>query len=380
MKAFTKIMAVAIATVGVLTVAGCSSAKTTKTATTANWNVRTSTSVESNFSGEWQEKKEVAQYSVKFTEGVNSSYSVSYDTDGATYTTEFYMINYDWSKQSKLPEGYAPAENKVEPVYVYRTELNISGKYVHTASGDKKEFNDHVVTQCYYRLAGDNLQPVYSEQTIKNTAPNVITAVGIQDACISVDSVYTTYYDYACTKATITQQNNLVQGEPTVKEVSVASKEGYSVFDNSQLRAAVRAFTLVGGNSYTFDVLAPQNGAVQTCTAVCTSPVVLDKEDAEQKSIIDALAQSTPADYIFFEDNSTPQEGESGRNYRYCAVSMAISASMAGSSPTWWYAAIENNDVNYTKAVLLKMTTPLSFGLGTLNYTLKSLDLVTIAD
>ncbi len=376
MKAFTKFLAVAIASVGVLSVAGCAgSTPNYKTATSANWNARTSTSVEKSFSERWLNNKEVAEYSISFTKGVNTTYSVDYDAANGKYSTAFYMKEYDWSavQSNNQLEGYAPEENVKELVYVYETNLEISGEYVHTASGDKKQFDDVVKTICYYRLAGDNLQPVYSKQEMKDAAPNTLSADNIQTAYIEVNSVYETFYNYSCTKAKVFHTNLKEATDfigTAISEVSVTDKTGYSVFDNSQLRAAVRAFTLSGGSTYTFNVFVPQNNVLQTCTATCSVPVMLNKEIEEQQTIITAL-ENAPEDYIFFD--STTAEDEEEINYRFNAVSMAISADMGGSTPTLWYSTVENSDVNSTKCVLLRMTTPISFGLGTLNYALKSL-------
>ena len=385
MKAITKIIAAAVAAVSVISVAGCSgSTPSAKTATNASWNVRTSTSVEKNFTERWLNNKEVAEYEVSFSKGINSTYSVNY-LEGGTYKTEFGMTYYDWNSQENLPEGYAPAQNGKELVYFYNTQLKVTGEYVFTGNGDKKEFTDSVTSVCYYRLAGDNLQPIYSRQIIKNTAPNSLNATNIDNACVEVDGVYETFYNFDCTKATIVHTDNLknlngAAGEET-REVSVNDKEGHSVFDNSQLRAAVRAFNLSGGATHTFNVLVPQNGGIQPCTATCTAPVMLDKNNDEHKKIIGALDEcgKNHPDYIFFDDTSG--EGEEERNYRFNAVAMGISATspMTGASPTLWYSTVENSEVNYSKCVLLRMTTPLSFGLGTLTYTLKSLDLTAIA-
>ncbi len=381
MKAFTKILAVTVATLGVISAAGCSnSANTAKTATSANWNVRTSTSVESNFSNRWLSNKEVATYSVSLEKGSNTTYSVDYK-DG-NYKTEFYMDYYDWSaeaeigQQVKLPEGYAPEESKKELVYVYKTEYTVSGEYVLTKNEESHSFKDNIVTECRYRLAGDNLQPVYSKQVIKSTPPNSLNATTKESMYTEVDGTYTTYYNYDCTKATVyhtyQKSKDLIANE--IEEVSVTDKVGYSLFENSQLRAAVRAFNLSGGATHTFNVFVPQDRVLQTCNAVCTSAVKLDKENEEQKQIINAL-KSCP-DYIFFDD--TVGEDEEERNYRFNAVSLSINSAMSGPASTVWYSTVENSEVNYSKSVLLRITTPISFGLGTVTYTLKSLNLETI--
>lgn len=389
MKAFTKILAVAIAAAGVISAAGCAGgASSAKVATNANWNVRTSASVEKSFTERWLNNTEVAEYEITFSEGANNTYSVSYN-EGATYKTQFGMTYFDWSEQKNLPEGYAPEENVKELVYFFKTEWEISGKYVFKANGDKHEFNDSATSVCYYRLAGNNLQPVYSRQDIKSTAPNALSASSIDNAYVEISGYYITYYNYDCTKASILHWDDFEaqkvlatksEYNPPVTEVSVNDKAGHSVFDNSQLRAAVRAFNLSGG-THTFNVLVPQNGGLQPCMATCTSPVTLNKEDEQQQKIIKALeaCQENNPDYIFFTDNAP--EGEEARNYRFNAVAMGIVTDdpMTGASPTLWYSTVENSDVNYSKSVLLRMTTPLSFGLGTINYTLKSLNLVANA-
>lgn len=378
MKALTKILAVTVAAAGVISAAGCAGAPgSAKTVTSANWNVRTSASVEKNFSERWLNNTEVAEYEITFTEGSNATYSVSYNEE-ATYKTRFGMTYFDWSAQSKLPEGYAPEESVKELVYFFTTELKVGGEYVLKANGEKKGFTDSVTSVCYYRLAGNNLQPVYSKQDIKSTAPNALTASSIENACVEVDGVYETFYNYACSAATVSHTNNKDAKTSSVTEVSVNDKAGHSVFDNSQLRAAVRAFNLSGG-THVFNVLVPQNGGLQPCMATCTSPVTLNKDDAQQAKIIAALDECSKnnPDYIFFTDNAPAEE--EARNYRFNAVAMGLVTEdpMTGSSPTLWYSTVENSDVNYSKCVLLRMTTPISFGLGTINYTLKSLNLET---
>ena len=279
-----------------------------------------------------------------------------------------------------MPEDYAPEENVIEPVYVYRTKLEVTTKYTLTANGDNAEFNDSVISECYYRLAGDNLQPVYSKQIIKDVAPNALSASSLASAYVQIDRVYETFYDYDCTKATVYYTDNLASDSASkteTTEVYVNDKAGHSVFDNSQLRAAVRAFNISGGATHTFNVFVPQNGGLQLCRATCTAPVTLNGEDEEQAKIINALNECSKnnPDYIFFTNNAPAEE--EARNYRFNAVAMSIATDdpMTGTSPTLWYSTVENSEVNYSKCVLLRMTTPLSFGLGTINYTLKSLNL-----
>ena len=360
-----------------ITLSGCGSSKTSaKVATTANWNVRTSTIVEDNYFEYWTTHKEVADYSVSFTEGSNTRYSVSYDLDGAKYSTEFYMESaYDFGGAA-IPEALRDAEAQSEPVYVYKTYFEISGEYS-VPSGGKHAFSDVLVTESKFRAAKENLQPVYSLQIVKNTAPNQIGSanMSIDNAYVETDVKYETFYSRDGESAIIYEtEKPETNTQAKTTELSLKNKQGYSVFDNSQMRAAMRAFTLTGGSSRVFNVVTPQNGAVQTCTATVSEPVELKKEDEKYASILAALEGAQPDDYIFFNGKG----GETEKVIRYNAVSLSINASMAGASPTCMYATVENADVNATRCVMLRMNNPLSFGMGELTYDLSNLSVEEI--
>lgn len=381
MKNLTKIIAASLLAGSLLTVAGCSRGTTVTTvATFANWNVRTSTVVESNEYDFWRTHKEVASYSISFKEGTNNSYSVSYDTANATYTTKFYMDaeDYDWTSSS-IPENYRVTadDNTVtkEPVYVYETEMHISGVYK-DKDGNESAFDDEIISVCKYRTAEKNLQPVYSKQIVKNTTPAALSTGNVDGAYVKVDAVYETFYNFNCTEAFVKTQNNSTTKEEeknTERSVKIKDKKNYSAFDNSQLRAALRALTMTEDAVRTFNVVLPQSGNVQTCTAKIAAPVEL-KEDVEgEKQIIDALDACQPDDYIFF-DHRVDSEGKKV-NYRYSAMQLEISAYLKGTAPTVWYTTVENQDVNTTRSILLRMSSPIAFGMGTLIYELKSLNL-----
>jgi len=385
MKAFMKCIAVGLTAASLLTLGGCAQNNSTKkTATTANWNVRTSTSVESNMLGYWQSHAEVAEYDVSFTEGSNNSYSVTYDAPNATYSTRFYAeAAYDWTSSPVPAEYRVNAETEgaltAEPVYVYETSSKISGTYKMKSSGEEKAFSDEITAVCKYRLAGKNLQPVYSKQIIKNTAPNAAGTNNIEQAYIETDAVYETWYNQDGTQALISFTNNLAEDKTAqISKIGTNHKNGYSLFDNCQLRAAVRAFTMRGGATRIFNVLTPQDNTTYTATATISSPIELRTSDETEKKIIDALNASTPDDYIFFDSSPTEEGDDKVRNYRYNAVSIAVNAQLKGATPTCWYTSVENADLNTTRSVMIKYTTPLPFILGTLSYSLKSLNVKAI--
>lgn len=376
MKTLSKCLAIVLAVAGAATLAGCSkSTPNYKTATTANWNVRTSTAVEENSFEFWKSKKEVAEYAVTFSAGSNSSYEVTYDTTSATYSTAFYMKTFDWSKDTI--DAYSTKESLTEDVYVYETSLSISGSYKMKSGGEIFEFSDVLETVCYFRPAGRNLQPVYSHQKVINTTPAALSTGSIGSTYVQVNEVYDTYYNRSCSHAFVQKYAPESAGSDNYVESgteSISLSSDYSNFDNSQLRAAIRAFTLSGGSSRTFYVVTPQNGNIQSVTASISDPIELNSTVTEHNDLINVLA-SAPEDYIFF-DGAVEGENATPRNIRFNAVSLSINESLKGASPTMWYTTVENGNINSTRCVLLKMSTPLSFGLGTLNYNLKSLDIV----
>lgn len=373
MKTFGKCLAVALAVAGAATLAGCSRGTPNyRTATTANWNVRTSAAVEHNSFEFWQKNKEIATYAITFTDGSNASYKVSYNASAATYSTSFYMLPvYDWATDTI--EEYRTENSEREPVYVYETSFTISGSYQMKSGGATKEFDDEITTVSYFRPAGKNLQPVYSEQKIKNAAAASLTPGSIDSAYVQLDEEYKTYYNKNCSQATVIKTKAGKEGTET-KKIGLSSE--YSNFDNSQLRAAVRAFTLSGGASRTFRVLTPQNGSLASVTASVSNPAELDS--TKDLGIISALT-SAPENYIFFDGTvADKKEDEKDRTFRYSAVTLSVNQSLRGAAPTAWYSTVENNDVNGTRCVLLKRSEPLAFGLGTLNYSLNSLDIEPI--
>lgn len=367
MKKLVKFVAAALAVGTAIAFAGCSSkSMANAVATTANWNVRTSASNESSYYQYWKSNKEVCSYSVALTAGTNSTYSVEYD-DGATYSTEFYMLSSDWNyNASTVPEELR--SEKTAPVYVYKTTLITSGRYVLSSSGTGTPFNDSTETVCYFRTAGDYLIPVYSKQIIKNTSPNTLSATSIADMCVTLEATYETYYNADGTKAVVSETKN---SKTTKTEVELDDGNGYSTFDNSQLRMAMRSLTATSDSTYVFNALVPQNGSLTTCQATCGEATALSSEDTEQAQIIAALDKAAESSYIFLETSDEI-------SYRYSGIELAVVAKLQGTTSSYWYSTVESNDINATKAVLLRMSTPLSFNLGTLVYTLKDLSIETV--
>jgi hypothetical protein len=371
MNKITKFLAVALAACGVVALAACGSSKNT-TATSPNWNTQVNVDDLTSANDAWFTRKEVATYSLSFKDGGNTSYTISYDESSATYTTTFYAKkDYDWSNE-QIPDGYRSESSDTENIYVYETTLSISGTLTHTSSKKSVDIADSVTTITYFRSADNNLQPIYSYQSIENIFPANLTASDLSSSYRKMHRVYETYYNKKCTKALITttysSDDYEYNANKPVTQTTVGGLDdtGYSLFDANMIATALRSFSY---GSHTFSLLIPINGAVSTYKSSSASAKTLDKTD--DATIITAL--NNAGDYLFVGSNT-----DGDKVYKYNSISLSLSAEMSGSSNTYWFANIASSQVNSTRAVMLKMVTPIYFGAGTLTYTLSSLETTTI--
>ena len=264
MKKFVSAFAAVLAAASLMSVAGCAkSTASLKVATTANWNASTSAVVERNFTEFWQSNAEVAEYAVSFTEGTNSRYFVSYDTDKSIFSTRISMEKYDWSAAG-IPEDYRAEANDF--VYVYEENLALSGKYTIKSSGEEYAFDDVLTTVCKFRLAGDNLAPVYSKVTVKNSAPSSLGSNVLADVHIESDETEESFYSRDLSKVKISTDDRIDAKKSGEQELALKNKQKYSIFDSAQLRAAVRAFTMTEKSSRLFNVVSTKDKVMSSIT------------------------------------------------------------------------------------------------------------------
>ncbi len=368
MKKFFKI-STAVAAVGMaITLAGCggcsgcSGNTVNSTVTNSNWYTGTSyKGIQPSFiaEGEFEKYKEKISYNVNFdgSAAKNSSYSVEYRN--GNYSTEFYATRYDWQNST---ESYK--SDKTELVYCYKTEFNISVKYALKSGGESDWFDDSVITESYFRAAGSNLQPVFSRQQIKSTSPNKNKAKTLEDAYKHIEAVYENFYSPDCNEVTcITKEADRAETTETYSFKKVKS----TLFDNSSLYIAVRSMKLSPSYSQTISLFSAAADGVSSYL-ISGSPAGLNNE--ERKEISLKLADKG----LYVPKNSTDENGNPVEDAGINSVAMNINYTggvLSGTTQTVWYAAIENPDNNVSRATMLKISIPLSYNLGTLNYTLK---------
>jgi hypothetical protein len=102
-----------------------------------------------------------------------------------------------------------------------------------------------------------------------------------------------------------------------------------------------------------------------------SSTLVNTSEDDNQ--IIEALEHSSPENYIYANTDTD------GNKYYECnAATLTLVSDMPGPSYSYYYATVPNNSFNNARSILLKVVSPIYFGLGTLTYVLASVDQVAI--
>lgn len=374
MKKLIKITVAALAAGMTVTLAGCSGCAGCSgnarnlTVINSNWYSDTTFGgIQQSFilSDEHPEyTKEEIQYSVTFdgTNSSNTSYSVEYN-DGK-FVTEFYATQYDWNAEN-IPSNYRSA--KPETVYCYKTVLTISVKYTLKGGASSDGFNDSVETLCYFRSAKDNLQPVYSKQVLKTTSPAENKADSLDKAYKRVDVTYENFYNKNCVE--ITSVTTEAGKQPETKVYGGLNKLKTSLFDNSSLYVALRGMKFSTTSAHSINLFSPAAGGISTYTAYSG----INTLGAEERKSISAALEKKELYVPVTKDADGNDVEDAG--VKYNAVSVAYTGGpLSGSAQTVWYAAVENADNNTSRATMLKMSVPLSFGLGTLNYVLEEVN------
>lgn len=352
-KIFISVLAIAAAT---SFFAGCArpNPKNT-TVTNSNWYTGTSyKGIQPSFIPEKNSEytKEIIEYEVTQDTSAASNLTYSAEYSKGKFVTTFYAFEYDWKTNREYPQ------DSTETLYCYETVLDISVKYTFKITGESTQnFSDSVKTLCYFRAAGKNLQPVYSKQEIVSHSPANIRPASINELYEEVNAKYETFYNYSCSEGK-SYEGEKVNIYPDLDKIK------YSVFDNSSLYIAARSMKLSETLSQTVYLLSPISGGTsQYQLTANTSPL----DTSENKEEIKRISEELKNNKLF-----TPSEGREviptiGVNVNYAG------GKLRGTTQTIWFAAIENPDNNTARATMLKLSIPLSYNLGVLNYSLKSI-------
>ena len=353
-------------------------------------------------------------YEIKFDEesGGNGAYKIEYNTDSENFAegddahffrTVFYAEHYDWADVEH--EEYAPTQSEAdelpeedkqrmdgtaEVVYVLETEARISGTYVFIGNGadenaaeNRVEFTDYMITKTYFRSARNGLQPVYSKQEVHTTSPAAMSPTSPETMCEEIEYTYEVWYNFECTEAYYEYVDKDNAGANLSDTVTGLQNSGHTLFDNNTLYTVIRGFSLSENFGTTISLMVPANSGIVNVNVIGATKSELDTEtDAD---IISALTAAYGQPEI-----PEPEEGEEGEGegdgeegeeeqhsyLYYNPVSIRVSGNNLGVTQTAWFASVEDEDNNTYRATMLRLTVPMSYALGTLEYRLAEVESV----
>ena len=339
--------------------AGCNNAGKNVSPLASNWYTSTSyRNIQPTFiwDGESElEYKEQITYDVEFKKpsAGNNTYSVDYK-DGV-YKTEFYARKFDDS--ALIHENHADGyKDKNIVAYYYHTDFSATVTYKF-GSEESDAMPTSIVTDCYFLSVEDELRPLYSKQVIKGPSPAVLQAQKHSDCYTLYDEEYETFYSYNGSSAISKITDNINSKNDTVKTRGVGGTSN-SLFDVTSLEIVLRA--LIGsGFNQTIELYTPLNGINSFTLSSPSTAVGAKKGDI-------ATALKDKGLYVPAED-----EVNIGDGLQTTAVTVTSNSQLKGVSQTYWFAKVVNKRNNTGRATLLKISLPIVFNLGTLEYTLK---------
>lgn len=293
-----------------------------------------------SFSNYWN------QDSTATAEAINETLTYDVTFDAATASLVDYKLNYT---DGKYTTNLVSATEDGKTVYTYKTELKITAHY--DLNGAVYSSTD-VVTSTVKFFAGEyGLQPISSEKEIKASSPTASYAT-LEDCYLVYHYALKVDYnaDGSAGTSTVTQYSLTdPSAQPISKEKNFdIDQKKFSYLDNEQLLFALRGVK----NSTTsakFLVYSPFIAAVQKVSC--------------------SFSTEASAEFSFHK-NGSEEKVKSTITYR--PVKVVLDEQNPGATQTAWIAKTTTPTNNTNRNVMLRLETPLSYGLGTMIYTLNS--------
>ncbi len=268
------------------------------------------------------------------------TYAVTFEKSNSAWTSGYTL---DYGTGSYIARLTTKAE---ESEYVYTTELSIPVTY--TYGDESVTYTDSVITKVRFASAG--LIPISSEKQVVSHSPVNGTPTSLKGCYSAYElEVLTTYQSNGKASSVVTGFSD--KGESNERKLDRANdfdyaREDYSYLDNEQLLLALRAFP----DSSTSETVETYNPFVDTIQKV---KVTLD--------------QKTSQSFPNLKRNGQPLADS---NLSFRTVTIGLDESNPGATQTLKIATVTNPTNNVNRNVILSMTTPLSYGLGSLVYSL----------
>ena len=263
------------------------------------------------------------------------TYKISYEK-GESAETNGYALSYSngtYTTRLTLND---------EGQYVYETKLTVDVSYMYGAL-DPMTKTDTVETRMVFSKNA-KLTPISSYKKIVCYSP-LGNATSLETCYNYVDYTVETTYAADLTGGTSKVTNNKTS---TPAEYTFELESDYTCLDNEQLLFALRGLEQTSAS--TFYVYSPFAQKVQKVKATFGTKV-------EGES------------FSYQKPNGTDVE-DVGINYY--PVTLVLNEKNPGAPQTVWIAEMSNAQSNTHRNVILKLSTPLPYSLGSLTYTLQS--------
>ena len=275
------------------------------------------------------------------------TYKVTTDTANSS-SARYYSVDYTGSYTTKL--------EKEGNNYIYTTSLAVTAVYDYK-TGKSPNLQDSVTSKVIFQNSANALKPVYSEKEIVSHSP-INGEIGANTDFNAWKTHTKTVVDYADNSATL---YNLLKtendaGYKTTDKIEINEKDAkkYSYLDNEQLLFALRGINPTTTISPTLLVYAPYSETVQQIKASIGTLSVAD-------------------DFTFA---SVDENKEIKDDISYYPITLSINAKNAGQAHTAWIAKTTDANNNKYRNVMLRYEAPISYGLGTMVYTLTQADFI----
>lgn len=305
------------------------------------------------------EYKEKITYDVNFKKPSvgNDTYSVEYKE--GLYSTEFYAKKFDTSESSALIHAKHKSGYEGKNIISYCYSTKFTAKITYKYGKDSKDFDADISTECYFLSVEDELRPLYAKEVVKSPAPAVFQATSLASSYVVYDEIYENFYTYNG-KSVITKITDNIDAKKS-KELSARNVGGTSnsLFDLTSLEIVLRA--LIGSSfSQKIELYTPLNAIKSFTLSSPDTSIGTDDEKADIAGKLKDKGLYVPV-----------MNGDKEVGLQTKAVTVTSNTQLHGVSQTYWFAKVENKRNNVGRATLLKISTPLVFNLGTLEYTLK---------
>ena len=343
-----KLFATIALTLSTLTLAACSPSNQTLT-----------------FSPNW-EKTIISEASDATEEEL--TYLVEHDDTSYSFLhNDYFTVKYCYADGAKKAGVYTTKlEYLKNNTYRYTTTLEVDVTFT-LANGESVTKTDTVETEAKFKKADKSLQPLYSRKTVHAHAPRDLDVTVLEDeydaegqitkagAYIEYDYEFAITYNEDLSGGTLVKTDNSERGTLSLQdnrqEINFSIEDDkYTYLDNEQYLFALRGISSeqLASSSKTVSMY---NASLMAMEAVTTTPTTAEKTSFE--------LQLNGGEKTSYE-------------IEYVPLTIKSNNKNAVVSQTLWYAKTTDSNNNQFRNVLLKMSVPMHFGLGSLEYTLQS--------